>query len=178
MKKLFALLLTLAILLSLAACVQSIPENTTTAPETAGSTAESTVQTTAPTVYTTPEGEIISVEEGGTYNSKEEVALYIHLYGCLPRNYVTKSYATDTLGCSTSRVQEYWPDGAIGGDIFQNREGLLPKKDGRTYYECDIDTWGRGSRGTKRIVFSSDGLVFYTDDHYASFTLMYGDPDA
>lgn len=176
MKKLLALLLTLAMLLSLAACVQTVPDSTTTAPtETTAAPVETTVP---PTVYTTPDGEVISVEEEGTYNTKEEVALYIHLYGCLPRNYVTKSYATDVLGCSTSRVYEYWPDGAIGGDVFQNREGLLPKKDGRTWTECDINTWGKGSRGAERIVFSNDGLVYYTGDHYNSFELLYGDPDA
>ena len=60
-----------------------------------------------------------------------------------------------------------------GGDVFQNREGLLPKVKGRTYYECDIGTTGKKSRGSKRIVFSNDGLIYYTDDHYESFTLLY-----
>ena len=59
---------------------------------------------------------------------------------------------------------------AIGGDYFGNREGLLPEEDGREYTECDIDTLGYGSRGARRLVFSNDGLYFYTDDHYESFT--------
>ncbi|MBQ1523252.1 MAG: ribonuclease, partial [Erysipelotrichaceae bacterium] len=62
-----------------------------------------------------------------------------------------------------------------GGDSFANREGLLPKKSGRSYYECDIDTLGKKSRGDKRIIYSNDGLVYYTDDHYESFTLLYGE---
>ena len=66
--------------------------------------------------------------------------------------------------------------GAIGGDVFQNREGLLPKKAGRTWTECDINTWDRYARGRERIVFSNDGLVYYTADHYASFELLYGEP--
>ena len=73
-------------------------------------------------------------------------------------------------------MERYAPGKAIGGDTFQNREGLLPKKSGRTYKECDIDTLGKSSRGAKRIVFSNDGLVYYTDDHYKSFTLLYGEP--
>ena len=50
----------------------------------------------------------------------------------------------------------------------------MPKAKGRTYTECDIDTKGARSRGAKRIVFSNDGLIYYTDDHYESFTLLYG----
>ena len=63
----------------------------------------------------------------------------------------------------------------IGGDRFGNYEGLLPEKDGRTYYECDIDTLGAETRGVKRIVYSSDGFIYYTEDHYESFELLYGE---
>ena len=63
----------------------------------------------------------------------------------------------------------------IGGSRFGNYEGLLPEAEGRTYTECDIDTLGAEKRGAKRIVFSNDGLIYYTDDHYASFTLLYGE---
>ncbi|WP_276648398.1 ribonuclease domain-containing protein [Trichococcus flocculiformis] len=65
---------------------------------------------------------------------------------------------------------------SIGGDCFGNREGLLPKKSGRTYYEADIDYDG-GYRGAERIVYSNDGLIFYTDDHYESFEQLYGEGD-
>lgn len=174
MKKILALLLTLAMLLSMTACVADLPGESVP-----GNSSPSTTVTTAPTTQptqTTQPGPYLDPD--GAYNSKEEVALYIHLYGCLPRNYVTKSYAKDVLNCSTSRVEDYWPGGAIGGDVFGNREGLLPKKDGRTWTECDINTWGRYSRGAERIVFSNDGLVYYTSDHYMSFELLYGDPDA
>lgn len=117
-----------------------------------------------------------TVDEDGWYDSKEEVALYIHLYGDLPDNYVTKSEAEDA-GWSGGNVERYTGEGtAIGGSRFGNREGLLPKERGRTYTECDIDTVGENSRGAKRIVFSNDGLVYYTDDHYESFELLYGEP--
>lgn len=117
-----------------------------------------------------------TVDEDGWYTSKEEVALYIHLYGELPDNYVTKDEAEDA-GWSGGNVERYTGEGtAIGGSRFGNREGLLPKEPGRTYTECDIDTVGENSRGAKRIVFSNDGLVYYTDDHYESFELLYGEP--
>lgn len=117
-----------------------------------------------------------TVDEDGWYSSKEEVALYIHLYGDLPDNYVTKDEAEDA-GWSGGNAEYYTGEGtAIGGSRFGNREGLLPKEQGRTYTECDIDTVGENSRGAKRIVFSNDGLVYYTDDHYESFELLYGEP--
>lgn len=117
-----------------------------------------------------------SVDEDGWYTSKEEVALYIYLYGELPDNYVTKREAEEA-GWSGGSVERYTGEGtAIGGSAFGNREGLLPKERGRTYAECDIDTVGKNSRGAKRIVFSNDGLIYYTDDHYESFELLYGEP--
>lgn len=121
----------------------------------------------------TPETET-AIDRDGYYYSKDEVALYIHTYGELPENFITKSEAED-LGWEGGSVERYLEGAAIGGDKFGNREGLLPKKSGRTYYECDIDTNGRSSRGAKRIVFSNDGLIYYTDDHYESFTLLYGE---
>lgn len=114
--------------------------------------------------------------EDGTYTSKEDVALYIHQYGRLPDNFMTKSEARD-LGWSGGSLEPYAPGMCIGGSRFGNYEGLLPEAEGRTYTECDIDTLGASSRGAKRIVFSNDGLIFYTDDHYESFELLYGEAD-
>ena len=116
------------------------------------------------------EDETQSSMSGSYYNTKDEVALYIHLYGCLPDNYITKSQAKSLYG-STKNIPSNMN---IGGDRFYNKEGLLPS--GHTYYECDIGTTGGRNRGAKRIVFSTDGLIYYTDDHYASFTLLYGEP--
>ncbi|MDE7172320.1 MAG: ribonuclease [Oscillospiraceae bacterium] len=123
-----------------------------------------------------PESEPPAVTEDGWYSSKEEVALYIHLYGHLPGNYVTKRQAEDK-GWSGGSVERYTGEGtAIGGSRFGNYEGLLPEAAGRSYQECDIDTVGASSRGTKRIVYSNDGLIYYTGDHYESFELLYGEP--
>ena len=105
--------------------------------------------------------DIPSVDEDGIYDSAEEVGLYIHIYGKLPKNYVTKSeYNKEKYLC-------------VGGDRFYNKEGLLP--DGEIYYECDIDTYGSTSRGAKRLVWTTGGIVYYTADHYETFTQLYGE---
>ena len=114
-----------------------------------------------------------AIDEYGTFTSKDDVALYIHTYGKLPQNFITKNEAR-SLGWQGGGLEDYAPGKCIGGDYFGNFEGLLPEKKGREYTECDIDTLGKDSRGPKRIVFSNDGLIYYTDDHYESFTLLYG----
>ena len=115
-----------------------------------------------------------ALDEDGYYTTKEDVALYIHLYGHLPDNFLTKKEAQD-LGWSGGSLEPYAPGCSIGGSRFGNYEGLLPDKKGRTWTECDIDTMGAKSRGAKRIVFSNDGLIYYTGDHYESFELLYGE---
>lgn len=106
--------------------------------------------------------------EGNYYYDLENVVLYLYLYDELPPNYITKNEA-EALGWSGGSVERYQDGAAIGGDRFGNREGLLPTANGRKYIECDIGTLGASSRGAKRLVFSNDGLYFYTDDHYESF---------
>ena len=113
------------------------------------------------------------IDPYGSYTSKEDVALYIHLYGELPLNYMTKKHAR-ALGWEGGSLEPVAPGMCIGGDYFGNYEGLLPED--REYTECDIDTLGKSSRGAKRIVFSDDGLIYYTEDHYESFELLYGEP--
>lgn len=140
-------------------------------------TSQETETTDQPEDVTTQQPDITqeteTIDEYGTYTSKEDVALYIHTYRKLPPNFITKNEARD-LGWQGGGLEDYAPGKCIGGDYFGNFEGLLPEKDGREYTECDIDTLGKSSRGAKRIVFSNDGLIYYTDDHYESFTLLYG----
>lgn len=119
-----------------------------------------------------PETEAL-IDVNGYYTTKEDVALYIHTYGCLPGNFMTKNEARK-LGWEGGGLEDYAPCMCIGGDRFGNYEGLLPED--RGYTECDIDTMGKSSRGAKRIVFSDDGLIYYTGDHYESFELLYGEP--
>ena len=119
------------------------------------------------------ESDSAQIQEDGTYTTKEDVALYIHTYGCLPSNFVTKDEAKQA-GWEGGSLEKYLPGKCIGGDRFGNREGLLPDAPGRTWTECDINTLGASSRGAERIVFSNDGLIYYTGDHYDSFELLYG----
>ena len=116
-----------------------------------------------------------SISEDGTYTTKEEVAEYINIYGHLPSNFITKKEAKN-LGwvSSEGNLNEVAPGMSIGGDYFGNYEGLLPEAEDRDYYECDIDFDGT-YRNEKRIVFSNDGLIYYTEDHYESFELLYGE---
>ena len=174
--RVLSLILVLIALFSLTACDFSsiIPEFESETPytvpenETEKATEEATV----------PETEQAETEnalpEDGEYDSRDEVALYIHLYGRLPSNYITKKEA-EKLGWSGGGLDRYAPGKSIGGSRFGNYEGLLPEAPGRDYHECDIDTRGKSSRGAKRIVYSNDGLIYYTDDHYESFVLLYGD---
>ena len=167
-KKFSTVLLALLLLMSLCACGQaegsggaeSIPESVQQ---------EVTVLQDAdkpPEVSEDPgeteTSEAPPMDEDGSYTTKEDVALYIHLYGHLPRNFITKNEAEKLGMC-------------IGGSRFGNYEGLLPEAEGRTYTECDIDTLGAEKRGAKRIVFSNDGLIYYTEDHYETFELLYGE---
>lgn len=109
------------------------------------------------------------LDADGTYSSMEDVALYLHTYGELPDNFITKNEAQD-LGWTGGSVERYAPGMCIGGDTFGNREGLLPQGN---YHECDINTLGAESRGAERIVWDTQGNIYYTDDHYESFELVY-----
>lgn len=135
-----------------------IPEEAPEDPGTAGGGEQ---------LYEDPSG----LDEDGTYNSAGDVSLYLYTYGHLPQNYITKNEARD-LGWSGGSVEKYAPGCAIGGDKFGNREGVLPEG---TYHECDIDTIGQDSRGAKRLVYADDGRIYYTEDHYETFTLLYGE---
>ena len=112
-----------------------------------------------------------TLDENGSYTTKDDVALYLYTYGKLPDNFITKNDAK-ALGWEGGSLESFAPGKCIGGDRFGNYEGILPKD--KSYHECDIDTLGQKSRGAKRIVFSDDGYIYYTDDHYESFTLLYG----
>ena len=129
----------------------------------------------APVQQPTAEVTQTAISENGTYSSKDEVAEYLHEFGHLPPNYLTKKEAQD-LGwvASKGNLWEVAPGKSIGGDRFGNREGLLPEAPGRKYYECDIDFDG-SYRNAKRIIYSNDGLIFYTEDHYESFQQLYGE---
>ena len=114
------------------------------------------------------------LDKNGSYTSKEDVTNYLIQCRQLPTNFITKKEAKK-LGWSGGSLEPYAPGKCIGGDYFGNYEQLLPVVSGRTYHECDIDTLNAKNRGAKRIIYSDDGQIYYTDDHYETFTLLYGD---
>lgn len=151
MKKITSLLLAVLLSIFLFACGTSIPQDAVPPTDNIG------------TNITLP-------NEDGAYSTKEDVALYLWVYGELPDNYITKKEARK-LGWDGGPLEPYAPGYCIGGDRFGNYEGLLPEVSGVTYTECDIDTRFSGEgRGAKRIVYSNDGYIYYTADHYKSFT--------
>lgn len=110
------------------------------------------------------------IDENGIYDQKDDVALYLITYEHLPSNYMTKDEARK-YGWEGGALSQVIEDKCIGGDVFGNYEGILPEED--TYYECDIDILGKTSRGAERIVWSDDFDVYYTEDHYETFELLY-----
>lgn len=117
------------------------------------------------------------VSEDGSYTDRDSVAMYIAAYGHLPGNFITKSEAKAAGWISEEgNLAEVCPGKSIGGDRFGNYEGSLPDKNGRKYFECDINyDLNNGYRGGERIIYSNDGLIYYTADHYKTFEKLYGD---
>ena len=116
--------------------------------------------------------ETTKIDEDGVYTSKEDVALYVHTYGRLPSNFITKKEA-EAAGWQGGPLDKVLPGMCIGGDYFGNYEGQLPKAKGRKWTECDLNTLGASRRGPERLIFSNDGLIYYTPDHYETFELLY-----
>ena len=107
-----------------------------------------------------------AIDEDGEYTTHEDVALYIHTYHRLPSNYMTKKEAQERGWKSNPKKHGIM----IGGDHFGNYEGLLPED--LEYRECDVDYKGKG-RGASRLIYTQDGAVWYTKDHYESFEQLY-----
>lgn len=110
------------------------------------------------------------IAEDGVYDQKDDVALYLETYHRLPDNYITKEEARK-LGWEGGSLSEVVEGKCIGGDDYGNYEGTLPENE--KYHECDIDTLHRKTRGARRIVYSEDWDIYYTDDHYETFELLY-----
>ncbi len=177
LKRFAALLMAAVMALFLVACgMLAVEEAPSAAPVPSAAQSAAPTPTPTPTPEPdpepTPEPDVIAIDPDGYYYDLESVVLYLHTYGELPANFITKNEARD-LGWEGGSVERYMDGAAIGGDRFGNREGLLPKANGRTYTECDLYTDGEDSRGAERLVFSNDGLYFYTDDHYETFYEVY-----
>lgn len=114
--------------------------------------------------------ENLQIHESGHYDQKEDVALYLHTYHKLPSNYITKQEARK-LGWESGSLSEIAEGMCIGGDYYGNYEGTLPED--KEYRECDINTLSSKTRGAERIVYSDDWDIYYSDDHYETFELLY-----
>lgn len=101
--------------------------------------------------------------------AEDLVIAYLKQHQKLPDFYLTKS-AARKKGWSPNQgnLCDVLPGYAIGGDYFGNRENKLPKKNGRKYFEADVN-YDCGRRNADRIVYSNDGLIYLTKDHYKSF---------
>ena len=152
---------------------QGATSNAASASSSAASATSQTAESSGAASSASSNQADIAVESDGEYSDKEHVALYIHTYGTIPSNYVTKTKARKAGWVSSKgNLWDVLPGKSIGGGGFNNDDGLLPDAPGRQWFECDIDYEG-GFRNSKRIVYSNDGLVFYTEDHYKTFEQLY-----
>ena len=116
---------------------------------------------------------LCTVEYGEVYSDPESVAMYLHVFCELPGNFITKKEAAN-LGWD-SYQGNLWDVAygmSIGGDRFGNREGILPDAKGRKWYEADLNYEG-GYRGKDRLLFSDDGLIYVSYDHYTTAEMLY-----
>lgn len=107
-----------------------------------------------------------------TINSKDGADYTLTYDGKLPEYYISKEYARENGWEPISgNLSKVLPGKMIGGNIFSNKEKKLPEKEGRVWYEADIN-YISGMRSSHRILYSNDGMVFVTYDHYNTFFLI------
>ncbi len=178
MKRFWSLLLALFLTLGvLAGCANARQDAAQPTAKPSVNAAQTNKQTTAnatakASMNTRGNGSKLQISESAAYTDKEHVAAYINEFAKLPHNYITKNEAKKLGWQTKGTLDKVAPGKSIGGDRYGNYEGRLPAKNGRSWWECDID-YVKGSRNAKRLVFSSDGLIYYTGDHYKSFTRLY-----
>ena len=95
--------------------------------------------------------------------------MFIADYGYLPDYYISKKLAQKSGWQNwKGNLDEVLPNKMIGGDIYKNKDGKLPDAPGRVWYEADIN-YEKGYRNRERVLYSNDGLIFATYDHYQTF---------
>ena len=151
----YTVLIAVALAFCLGACSQAYVPESSSSPQTQVATASATVV------------------ESGQYSDKDSVALYVHKFGHLPSNYISKTKARKAgWDSNEGNLWDVLPGMSIGGSEYYNDDGQLPDAPGRRWTECDIGYEG-GYRNAERLVFSNDGLIYYTDDHYNTFEQLY-----
>ena len=157
---LFVLLL--AVVLLLGSCAANASE-----------TAKKKKNTAVPVVTEAPAALPEVTATPGPMDEAQRIADYIFEHGELPENFITKKEA-QALGWDNmyNYLSEVAPGMSIGGDYFGNYERKLPVVKGRKYYEADC-FYTKGKRNAYRIIYSTDGHVWYTEDHYNSFIELF-----
>lgn len=103
---------------------------------------------------------------------QDRVISYLREHQRLPSFYITKKQArAEGWEPSSGNLCSVLPGKAIGGDRFSNREKRLPQKAKRVWREADIN-YRCGRRQADRLIYSNDGLIYVTRDHYRNFTKM------
>ncbi|WP_276526768.1 ribonuclease domain-containing protein, partial [Lonsdalea britannica] len=108
-----------------------------------------------------------------TTEAANEVVESLRSTGQLPQNYVNKAQATANGWKPGKALNNTNPDGQLGGDIFENSTNLLPSVPGRVWQEADIglkNTMSRSNQPGTRLLYSNDGLLYITTDHYETAT--------
>ena len=162
--RLFVILVAAVLLLS--GCAAS-------ALETAKKSRNTAVPAPAAAVTAVPETAPEPTREPGPLEEAQRIADYLFENGRLPDTFLTKKEA-QALGWDSyvNYVSDVAPGMSIGGDYFGNYEKKLPVVQGRKYYEADCYYRG-GKRNAYRIIYSTDGHVWYTEDHYNTFTELF-----
>ncbi|HFR4115036.1 TPA: ribonuclease [Yersinia enterocolitica] len=100
------------------------------------------------------------------------VVKYLQSHHRLPDFYITKQQAREKgWNPKEGNLCKVLPGKAIGGDRFSNRERQLPEAKGRNWREADVN-YRCGHRGSDRLLYSNDGLIYLTQDHYKHFIRM------
>lgn len=109
----------------------------------------------------------VQIKPVGTISKREPPPdLWWMLFGKLPDYYITKKEAEEKYGWEPGKnLSTLAPGKMIGGDEYYNNKHKLPEKNGRVWYECDIDYNGGRTRNSLRLYYSNDGLMFYSPDH-------------
>ena len=95
--------------------------------------------------------------------------IWLKVLGKLPQNYISYQDAIKAgWKKKKGNLNKVAPGKMLAKGGYKNRNGHLPEKSGRIWYEADINyKWGY--RGKDRILYSNDGLIFVTYDHYKTF---------
>lgn len=169
MKKIFVLLAALVFVVSVFVGCGGSKKQETTKPTTITQQNINNNKTDKASANVSANSNKLKIDKNGKYSDKESVAKYIYQYKTLPSNYITKGEAKKLGWQTKGTLDKVAPGRSIGGDRYGDYENKLPKASGRKWTECDID-YVKGNRNAKRIIFSNDGLIYYTNDHYKTFT--------